>query len=152
KVDSQVCDKNGCFQFRWPLAVVVDVQKEPVVPLTADLKKRLEEKTPTYASVREPARPVGQKPDGPPAPKAEGPAVADSAKYLPPDYRAMMLERMAPRIKVPRNFATGGSADEGLLAFILAGVFWGGVSLVTPCVFPMIPITVSFFLKQSEKA
>src|SRR5262249_50926335 len=24
-------------------------------------------------------------------------------------------------------------------------------SLVTPCVFPMIPITVSFFLKQSEK-
>jgi thiol:disulfide interchange protein len=26
------------------------------------------------------------------------------------------------------------------------------VSLVTPCVFPMIPITVSFFLKQSEKS
>ena len=38
-----------------------------------------------------------------------------------------------------------------LIAFILAGVFWGGVSLITPCVFPMIPITVSFFLKQSEK-
>src|SRR5262249_21808926 len=27
----------------------------------------------------------------------------------------------------------------------------GLVSLVTPCVFPMIPVTVSFFLKQSEK-
>ena len=39
----------------------------------------------------------------------------------------------------------------GSLAFILAGIFWGAVSLVTPCVFPMIPITVSFFLKQSEK-
>ena len=38
-----------------------------------------------------------------------------------------------------------------LIAFILAGIFWGGVSLITPCVFPMIPITVSFFLKQSEK-
>jgi thiol:disulfide interchange protein DsbD len=38
-----------------------------------------------------------------------------------------------------------------LLSFILQGVFWGLVSLVTPCVFPMIPITVSFFLKQSEK-
>src|SRR5947199_462424 len=34
---------------------------------------------------------------------------------------------------------------------MLAGVFWGAVSLITPCVFPMIPITVSFFLKQSEK-
>src|SRR5262249_37692165 len=42
-------------------------------------------------------------------------------------------------------------ADEGLLAFILAGIFWGAISLLTPCVFPMIPITVSFFIKQSEK-
>ncbi len=42
-------------------------------------------------------------------------------------------------------------ADEGLWAFMLAGMFWGFVSLITPCVFPMIPITVSFFLKQSEK-
>jgi thiol:disulfide interchange protein DsbD len=38
-----------------------------------------------------------------------------------------------------------------LVAFVLAGAFWGAVSLITPCVFPMIPITVSFFLKQSEK-
>src|ERR1700735_5471796 len=38
-----------------------------------------------------------------------------------------------------------------LWGFILAGIFWGAISLVTPCVFPMIPITVSFFLKQSEK-
>src|SRR5207248_1065098 len=28
---------------------------------------------------------------------------------------------------------------------------WGAISLLTPCVFPMIPITVSYFLKQSEK-
>jgi thiol:disulfide interchange protein len=41
--------------------------------------------------------------------------------------------------------------QRGLLAFILSGMFWGLVSLATPCVFPMIPITVSFFLKQSEK-
>jgi thiol:disulfide interchange protein DsbD len=47
---------------------------------------------------------------------------------------------------------SGDSANTGsLFAFVLAGIFWGGVSLVTPCVFPMIPITVSFFLKQSEK-
>jgi thiol:disulfide interchange protein DsbD len=31
-------------------------------------------------------------------------------------------------------------------------VLFGFLSLITPCVFPMIPITVSFFLKQSEKA
>ncbi|HEV3235371.1 MAG TPA: cytochrome c biogenesis protein CcdA, partial [Gemmataceae bacterium] len=45
---------------------------------------------------------------------------------------------------------TEAPPDSSLMAFMLAGVFWGAVSLVTPCVFPMIPITVSFFLKQSE--
>ena len=46
---------------------------------------------------------------------------------------------------------TQTASPDSSLAFILAGIFWGAVSLVTPCVFPMIPITVSFFLKQSEK-
>jgi cytochrome c biogenesis protein CcdA len=47
--------------------------------------------------------------------------------------------------------APTSTGSSGLLAFILQGIFWGAISLVTPCVFPMIPITVSFFLKQSEK-
>src|SRR5207249_3516851 len=40
---------------------------------------------------------------------------------------------------------------SGLLALVLTGAVWGFVTLITPCVFPMIPITVSFFLKQGEK-
>ena len=40
----------------------------------------------------------------------------------------------------------------GLLGFMGQGVLWGALSLITPCVFPMIPITVSYFLKQSEKS
>jgi thiol:disulfide interchange protein DsbD len=40
---------------------------------------------------------------------------------------------------------------SGLVAFALKGILWGLISLLTPCVFPMIPITVSFFLKQSDK-
>jgi thiol:disulfide interchange protein DsbD len=42
-------------------------------------------------------------------------------------------------------------ASTGLWSFLLQGVIFGAVSLITPCVFPMIPITVSFFIKQSEK-
>jgi thiol:disulfide interchange protein DsbD len=69
------------------------------------------------------------------------------------------LEAKQPPIEVvpvPAKGGTGGgtggtSGDNGLLAFMLQGIFWGAVSLITPCVFPMIPITVSFFLKQSEK-
>jgi thiol:disulfide interchange protein DsbD len=40
--------------------------------------------------------------------------------------------------------------NQGLLAFVIQGVFWGAVSLVTPCVFPMIPVTVSIFLKHKS--
>lgn len=42
------------------------------------------------------------------------------------------------------------SSRSGLSGLLLAATFWGFVSLVTPCVFPMIPITVSLFLKQSH--
>jgi len=41
--------------------------------------------------------------------------------------------------------------DRGLPAFLLYAALFGLVSLLTPCVFPMIPITVSYFTKQGEK-
>ncbi len=40
--------------------------------------------------------------------------------------------------------------DQGLIGFLLTAIGFGLISLLTPCVFPMVPITVSFFLKQSE--
>jgi thiol:disulfide interchange protein len=43
----------------------------------------------------------------------------------------------------------GRSGFSGLLLFSIGSAV---LMLFTPCVFPMIPITVSFFLKQSEKA
>lgn len=43
-------------------------------------------------------------------------------------------------------------AKEGdsLLSMILQAILWGLAALLTPCVFPMIPMTVSFFLHGSE--
>jgi thiol:disulfide interchange protein DsbD len=48
---------------------------------------------------------------------------------------------------------TGGGLDksQGLPLFLAAAIGAGFLALLTPCVFPMIPITVSFFQKQSEK-
>jgi len=40
------------------------------------------------------------------------------------------------------------SAQQDLLPFLLTAFGFGLASLFTPCVFPMIPITVSFFLNQ----
>ncbi len=48
--------------------------------------------------------------------------------------------------------AEGDIRKSGLAAFLISAVLAGFAALLTPCVFPMIPITVSFFLKQSEKA
>lgn len=40
--------------------------------------------------------------------------------------------------------------ERGLLAIFLISFFSGFAALLTPCVFPMIPMTVSFFTKQSK--
>lgn len=40
--------------------------------------------------------------------------------------------------------------DGSLPALILEAILWGLAMLLTPCVFPMVPMTVSFFIKGSE--
>ena len=44
---------------------------------------------------------------------------------------------------------TGADSSKGLLGIFLLGMFGGLIGLVMPCTFPMIPLTVSFFTKQS---
>ncbi|MBU3714276.1 MAG: hypothetical protein FGM46_04935, partial [Ferruginibacter sp.] len=39
--------------------------------------------------------------------------------------------------------------NKGLLSIFFLGVLAGLLALITPCVFPMIPLTVSFFIKKS---
>lgn len=43
-------------------------------------------------------------------------------------------------------------AESSLLYIFIAGFIGGLIALVTPCVWPMIPMTVSFFLKQNKKS
>lgn len=44
-----------------------------------------------------------------------------------------------------------GVEKRSLWSLVLEAIAWGFVALLTPCVFPMVPMTVSFFLKQSDK-
>jgi cytochrome c biogenesis protein CcdA/DsbC/DsbD-like thiol-disulfide interchange protein len=41
---------------------------------------------------------------------------------------------------------------SSLLNFVLLAMAAAGFALLTPCVFPMIPVTVSYFTKQAEKS
>ena len=42
-------------------------------------------------------------------------------------------------------------ANSSLIDIFLKGLLWGFAALLTPCVWPMIPITVSFFLNRNKK-
>lgn len=52
-----------------------------------------------------------------------------------------------------KNSPVSNSGDEegGILGFLGLAVFWGLVTLLMPCTYPMIPITISFFTKQAEQ-
>jgi thiol:disulfide interchange protein DsbD len=43
-------------------------------------------------------------------------------------------------------------AGASLIDILLKGILWGFAALLTPCVWPMIPITVSFFLNRNKKS
>ena len=51
-------------------------------------------------------------------------------------------------IKAVKDAAGNGS----LWSLIIEAILWGFAALLTPCVFPMVPMTVSFFMKNSGSA
>jgi len=71
---------------------------------------------------------------------------------MPEDY-----EFSVP-VEIPGQARDEGAGDgtrsgknAGVLwGLILEAILWGFLMLLTPCVFPMVPMTVSFFLKQSD--
>ena len=48
------------------------------------------------------------------------------------------------------NINLEAAIDQGFFSFVLLAISMGFLALLTPCVFPMIPITVSFFTQQGE--
>ena len=95
-------------------------------------------------------------------PSAEGAAVSGvifanicsdttcSAEYY--DFNVKVGGASAPAAKEETVAAPAQEETEGkaLWALILEAILWGFAMLLTPCVFPMVPMTVSFFMKGSE--
>lgn len=52
----------------------------------------------------------------------------------------------APEAAAPAA-AKDAAGSKGLWALIIEAILWGFAALLTPCVFPMVPMTVSYFLK-----
>ncbi len=69
------------------------------------------------------------------------PAASGSAEAIPAEYSEP---------KLPSAPSTGTSSDQSLGGFLLIAFGFGLAAIFTPCVFPMIPITMSFFLNQEN--
>ena len=69
------------------------------------------------------------------------------------ELSAAVTDYWRPVIEELRTFGNqlGSSGDISLWLIFLAGLAGGFLALFTPCVWPIIPMTVSFFLKRSEK-
>lgn len=132
--------------------VVLEGSPLPVESQFAEVVKKLTDPpapTPPNPSLPAPL-PGGNDVRGPKVePKTE--PSNDKKKYVPAEDYQKQLDAIAAQIDVSEVGTTAGQRD-GLIAFLLTAAGWGLISLVTPCVFPMIPITVSIFLKQSHQS
>lgn len=91
----------------------------------------------------------------------------DEAKFSGPGHDKLFAAfpkdlgtKPAPKVEdrssgTTSKAATTDEAEEAgretsLLAFLLSAVFWGLFTLLMPCTYPMIPITISYFTKQAD--
>jgi len=70
---------------------------------------------------------------------------APPAGYIEVKPGAPPVERVAANVPAAPSQT---SSQQGIAAFALTAFGFGLAAIFTPCVFPMIPITVSFFLNQ----
>lgn len=78
--------------------------------------------------------------------------VCNETLCLPPKTVKVNLKGVIEDKKPPlenAKFTPEKPQDTNIWAFIWLAISFGAISLLTPCVFPMIPITVSYFLKHS---
>lgn len=72
---------------------------------------------------------------------------ADAAAAAVPEKAAVTAEATEISQNVTEEEQRAGGS---LWALILEAVLWGFAMLLTPCVFPMVPMTISFFMKGSS--
>ena len=88
--------------------------------------------------------------------KLVGFSAAPAGIAIPEDTAAMATEnadsstvKQSVSATIVQAPVADADSDGGLWAVFIAGFLGGLIALLTPCVFPMIPLTVSFFTKQS---
>lgn len=157
----QVCSESRCIPgthlFSWNLEVEGQSPELATNNLSPFLVN-VQVKTPPGGKETTAPIPGGPTPISPPKGKEKGLVPVTRIPLLPEVGTFVEVGRYdESKINNPDAFekflhtpSVVENAPEGFFAFLLLGMAWGAISLVTPCVFPMIPVTVSFFLKQDN--
>jgi thiol:disulfide interchange protein DsbD len=153
----QICDAKTCTipgQWTLPEAVLTVVRagapetktppaaKQSAGPQTAAAPKQADR--PPAASGETRTGPNGQPGD----PSTAGSAAAPAASVSPAGPASTVSSAGAARPATQSEIAE--RAQAGLIPFLLASALGGVFALVMPCVWPMVPITVNFFVKQGQ--
>lgn len=139
EIKGQACNDGGCLPI---YAQHTFTGKAKVAP--SDVKKP-EEKTAEAGITKEGAEVLAEMTDS--LQSAEAPLMP-AANLSGIDADKSWWENVEAELKV---FSDDPSQQSRSLWYIFIAGFIGGlIALVTPCVWPMIPMTVSFFLKQNK--
>ncbi len=123
QITFQVCDAKSCLpQFRWTL---------PAVSLTV---------LPGGTSVAAGSDPPGVTAEAPKVVAAEAPGVVAS-----PAARVRVEQGKKRTVTEVEE-----KARQGVIPLMIASALGGLLALLMPCVWPMVPITVNFFVKQGQ--
>ena len=76
--------------------------------------------------------------------------VATSASTVAPEQKGLKVSSLDFKNPLTDCGMEKQENNENFWTYLLLGFFGGLIALLTPCVFPMIPLTVSFFTKGSK--
>ena len=165
----QCCsDLNGqCIPFDEDVEVTASVLK--VSAASTDNKSpkeqpkpKKEDETPEQASQLTPAQNTNQVAAQPQTTQAQTPTESapattttqpnDTTNSSPPQATGSAAEPATPQANVNEDelLNAGANRPVSLWAFLVLAFLGGLAALLTPCVFPMIPMTVTFFTKGGQ--
>ena len=122
KIHTNTCTGGACSNGTYKFEVIIGSYVETATPAVESASEETVEATETDATVETPAD-----------------NTAESG-----------VKRVESLLTNPKAKITAESkAKESIWSQILTAILWGFIMLLTPCVFPMVPMTVSFFLKGS---
>ncbi len=138
----QICNASTC---SLPVHVTLPEAELTVLPGTASASPAIASSAPAPAqSGGDSAGPRATTPvTSPPSSVVSSPAKeAGSPEASPPQAPARSVPVVQSEI--------AQQARAGLIPFLIASAIGGLFALVMPCVWPMVPITVNFFIKQGQ--